>query len=133
MKGNAGRREEMFWVQMKKKKSEQMVREVLEITEKYDSIEVSGSRQEKSATRRNQKKHQEGGKEEAEGSEKGGGMWEKKYNSPSPQLQQQQSRSVDGLSVSLRSLTCSIQCLNQRHPGPTTCIFHLFNVPVGNM
>ena len=29
---------------------------------------------------------------------------------------------MDALSDSLRSSTCSIQCLNQRHPGPTTCI-----------
>ena len=44
--------------------------------------------------------------------------------SPSPQLQQQQSRS-DGLSVSLQlqSSTCSIQCLNQRHPGPTYYVY----------
>ena len=45
-----------------KKKSEKMVREVLEITEKYDSIEVSGSRQEKAATRRKQKNAKKGEK-----------------------------------------------------------------------
>ena len=60
VKRNAGRREEeMFWIQILKK-SEKMVREVLEITEKYDSIEVSGSRQEKAATRRKQKNAKKG-------------------------------------------------------------------------